>query len=157
MVELSNTEKKWWFEGNEIEIVPYYKYLGLLISSRMSWYMAQETLAAQANKTVAFILQVASKVRELNFEMYWTLFDKMVLPVLTYGAEIWGYKTYNCIENVQNRYCKYILNVPSNTCNAAARGECGRVLINVQCNFRLIKYWCKLITMDADRFPQSML
>ncbi len=39
------------------------------------------------------------------------LFDAMVLPVLTYGCEIWGYKVHKAIEVVHLTILKHILGV----------------------------------------------
>lgn len=44
--------EKWYFEGKEIEVVSYYKYLGLVISSVLSWSVAQKTLASQGEKAL---------------------------------------------------------------------------------------------------------
>jgi hypothetical protein len=92
--------EKWFLQSKKIEVTTYYKYLGLTFSSRLSWTMGQKTLAAQAHKVVAFILQVSRKVKMFDVEMLWMLFDKMVLPILTHGSEIWGVNTHNCIERV---------------------------------------------------------
>jgi hypothetical protein len=107
--------EKWFLQSKKIEVTTYYKYLGLTFSSRLSWTMGQKTLAAQAHKVVAFILQVSRKVKCFDVEMLWMLFDKMVLPILTYGSEIWGVNTHNCIERVQNKFCKYVLKLPIQT------------------------------------------
>ena len=101
--------EKWTFQGTVVKPTTYYKYLGLVMSSRLSWSMAQKTLAAQASKVVGFILSVAQKVQVLPLDMHWHLFDKMVLPILLYGSEIWGSNVHKNIERVQYRYCKYIL------------------------------------------------
>ena len=55
--------------------------------------------------------------------MYWELFDKMVLPILLYAAEIWGFGVNPCIEKVQINYCKFVLGVPKGTSNAEVLGE----------------------------------
>ena len=83
------------------------------------------------------------------------LFDKMVLPVLTYGAEIWGIHSFKCIENVHIKFCKYLLGVSPNTVNAATLGECGRYPISIICHIRCIKYWLKLCYMSESRFPKA--
>ena len=44
-----------YFDGEKIENVSYYKYLGLTISTRLSWNPAQRTLAAQARKALQMI------------------------------------------------------------------------------------------------------
>ena len=89
--------------------------------------------------------------------MYWNLFDKMILPILLYGAEIWGFKVHKSIESVQERFCKFVLSLPSKTTNAAALGECGRYPIQVHCVVRVIKFWLKLTCMEADRLRDRVI
>ena len=44
--------EEWFFEGTPIKVVTYYKYFGLVLSSRLSWYACQKTLAEQASKAL---------------------------------------------------------------------------------------------------------
>ena len=39
-------------------------------------------------------------------------FDKMILTIATYGAEIWGFQQYKQVEDVHFRYCKIVLGSP---------------------------------------------
>jgi hypothetical protein len=39
------------------------------------------------------------------------LFDHMVTPIVTYGAEIWGFEYNKTIEEVQIQLCKRLLGV----------------------------------------------
>jgi hypothetical protein len=52
---LKNYEK-WYYDGEQIEVVPYYKYLGMIYSSFLSWYKAKCTLAQQAEKAMNMLL-----------------------------------------------------------------------------------------------------
>ena len=44
--------EKWFYGDTKLKVVTYYKYLGLVLSSRLSWYMCQKTLAELASKAV---------------------------------------------------------------------------------------------------------
>ena len=59
------------------------------------------------------------------------LFDKIILPILLYGSEIWGTKRAEHIELVHRKYCKYIIKVSSSTSNVAVLGELGRYSLHV--------------------------
>lgn len=39
------------------------------------------------------------------------LFDKLILPILSYGCEVWGFHTANSIERVHLQFCKRLLGV----------------------------------------------
>ena len=77
----------------------------------------------------------------------------MVVPILLYGAELWGYEQINLIENVQSQYCKYLLKLSVSTANVSALGECGRYPLYVK-YLKCIRYWIKLLHMTNDRYPK---
>ena len=79
----------------------------------------------------------------LESKMLFFLFDRMVVPILLYGAELWGYEQINLIENVQSQYCKYLLKLSVNTAHVAALGECGRYPLYVKYHLKCIRYWIK--------------
>jgi hypothetical protein len=56
---------------------------------------------------------VLKKARKLNLpiDMQLELFDTMVVPILLYGAEMWGFENCNIIENFQMQFSKTILKV----------------------------------------------
>ena len=126
-----------------------------MVSNRLVWSKAQQTLAAQANKSVSFILKTTKSVNFVDIDMLWTLFDHMVLPILTYGSQIWGCDTAKCVEQVQNKFCKFLLKLPNQAVNVAVRGECGRLPIKVTATLNVLKYWCKLVCMDNNILPKS--
>lgn len=147
--------EKWFYNGKQIEVVPYYKYLGLFVSSRMIWSKATQTLAAQAQKAVGLIKCYNRKCGGLDIKSAFYLFDHMVTPILYYGAEVWGTKPINCIEKVQVNFCKYLLKIGTKTCNAAVLGECGRYPLFVHYHSRMVKYWVKLLHMKETRYPKQ--
>ena len=101
--------EKWFYGNTQLHVTTYYKYLGLEISSRLSWYMCQKT-----------------KFGTLSANLLLKIFDTKILPILTYGAEIWFSHKSLYIEKVHHSYCKYILKAPKHSPNVFARGELGR-------------------------------
>jgi hypothetical protein len=79
----------------------------------------------------------------------------MILPIVLYGSEIWGYEQYKSIEKVQINYCKKVLGVPKTTSNEAALGECGRYPLMLHSVIKCIKYWLKLLNMPESRYPKA--
>lgn len=79
----------------------------------------------------------------------------MVVPILSYGAELWGYEICQPIENVQNKFCKRLLKVSSSACNVAVLGELGRYPLSVCYMKRCIVYWLKILQMDDTRYPKA--
>ena len=73
------------------------------------------------------------------------LFDALVLPLLNYSCEVWGFHSSQIIEKVHLKFLKQILGVRHQTCNMAVYGELGRVSLIVIRKVRILKFWFKII------------
>ena len=146
--------EKWYMFGKLIEIVTMYKYLGILFTSGLLWNKAIHTLSLQAKKAVTILLMYSIKCGGLPVSLAFELFDKMVLPILTYGAEVWGIRPYQAIEDVQIYFCKKVIGLPKNTSNNAVLGECGRHALYIASFKTCIKYWLKILKMPESRYTK---
>lgn len=146
--------EKFFYNGERLENVRYYKYLGLTMSSRLSWSPAQMTLAAQASKALQLI-NCMNYECNYSFKCACEIFDKCVLPIISYGSEIWGPNIHSSIENVHYKFCKKQLGVGSRTPNPAVLGECGRDRVYVQCYIKSMKYWTKLLALPEESLLRS--
>ena len=144
------------FYYNRVKVknVSYYKYLGVTMSTRLSWSPAQITLAAQANKAL-YVLNKVNYNCDYSFQCACQMFDKCVIPIISYGAEIWGSEVHSSIERVHTKFCKQQLGVGINTPNCAALGECGRDSVYVYCFIKCIKYWLRLISLPEQSLLKS--
>ena len=118
--------EKWWYKGKPVDVVSYYNYLGVRISSRGSWSVAINTLANQANKGLFKIKKVTQSIPDLDADTKMYLFDAMVTPILLYSSEVWGQDKCNAYEPVHTKYCKNVLGIPYSTTNNSTRAELGR-------------------------------
>ena len=134
------------FYGEKIfECVKQYKYLGLFSTTTLSRSPAKRTLDAQANKALGMLYMYNYKCNGLPHEMYLNIFDKMILPILLYGSEIWGLKYSDKIEKVQYIFCKQVLGLSLNTVDEAALGELRRYPLTVHYHLRCVKYCLKMV------------
>jgi hypothetical protein len=111
--------------------------------------MAQKTVAAQGEKALNFVKHISYKCGGLPYDICSDLVDKLIKPVITYGAEIWGYNTHKCIDDVQVKCCRFLLGLPSSAPRAAVLGECGLTPIHIECNLKTVKYWLRLLKLDT--------
>ena len=80
------------------------------------------------------------------------LFDKLILPILTYGSEVSGFSKADNIERTRLQFCKRLLGVKIQTQNNFIYGELGRVPVR---NYRLIaaiRYWFKILQCDGTKY-----
>ena len=79
--------EKWYFDGKEVEVVSYYKYLGLVVTSMLNWSKAQKTLASQAEKALYALFRYCYHCGTLPYHVTGKLFDKTIVHILCYGSE----------------------------------------------------------------------
>lgn len=148
--------ERWYFNNELLESVTYYKYLGIVFSSKLSWSKALETLASQAAKATYMIRFINRECNHLPVSLQFDLFDKIALPILLYGSEVWGFEIQNKIEAVHITFCKYVLGVSRVTSNCAVLGECGRKPLHVFYFVRCIKFWLTIVQREDSRITKSV-
>lgn len=78
-----------------------------------------------ANRALGAIIAKCRCMGGFPFKCYTKLFESLVLPILTYAAAVWGYKSYSCDNAVFNRACRFYLGVGKYTPKAAVQGDMG--------------------------------
>jgi len=147
--------EKWTYCGENIDIVSSYKYLGVYLTPKLLWSKTQEMLALQSIKSIACIFRYQRKFGHLSSVDIFKVFDAMIKPILCYGSEIWGYSYVDKIEKVQIQFCKQYCNLPQNTPDILALGECGRLPLCITYMSNCIKFWLKITRMENHRYPNQ--
>ena len=88
-------------------------------------------------------LQAALRPSGLKF------YDVMIVPILCYGCELWGFHEDKDLERVEDHYLKFVLYLPPNATTAAIRGELGQLPIHLLWKERILRYWNRLCSEDA--------
>ena len=83
--------EKWYYQGQQIEVVSFYKYMGILFTPKLVWTKTKENLAERANKAIIIIKILQNKLGSLSVYDSFKLFDTMIVSILCYGSEIWGF------------------------------------------------------------------
>ena len=69
----------------------------------------------KANKCLFSLLKKSKEWRAFDPGLPLYLFDHLVLPVLSYGCEIWGNHQWEEIEKIHLMICKFALEVKKST------------------------------------------
>ena len=142
---------KFYYDETELEIVSSFSYLGIIFSTGGSFSNAQKTLAGQAQKAVFKLNSYLYNFDTLTTRHILELFDKLVSPILNYGAEVWGFFKANQIERAHLQFCKRLLGVKKCTQNNFIYGELGRLSYQKQRYFIIIKYWLKIVNSEENK------
>ena len=142
---------KFYYQGQELEIVTSFSYLGITFTAGGSFSNAQVTLSGQAQKAIFKLNSYLYHFSDLTPKHVLNLFDKLVTPILNYGSEVWGFCKANQIERVHLQFCKKLLGVKQCTQNNFIYGDLGRVSYQSLRYINIIKYWLKVITKPDNK------
>ena len=104
---------------------------------------AVKALSDQALKAYSNILGIFNSI-QLDIKTKLLLFDRMIVPILTYGSEVWGVYNFSEVDKVHIKFLKQLLCVRNQTPNSAVYGEVGRYPLLVTCKLRALNYWAKI-------------
>jgi hypothetical protein len=119
----------------------------------LSWGKAKLTLSQHGDKAMNMLLAFISKSK-IDHNKALFLFDRMIVPILIYGSEIWGYEYAEPIEHIHTTFCKKIVKVPSNASHIAVLGEMGRLPIFFVYTVKCVKFWTTLLYMKPTGYPR---
>ena len=160
-----------YYNGERLEIVKEFKYLGMVFTTGGSFAETQNTLCGQAQKAIFKLNKYLYKFTYISPKHKLDLFDKLISPILNYSSEVLGFIQAKSIERVHLQYCKKLLGVRKTTQNDFVYGELGRTTFITKRYFIILKYWFmilatdeneyikmvyKLMLSDLDRFPNKV-
>ena len=129
--------------GEALEVTDQYQYLGLKIRPSGAMGLAVEELNTKATKAWFSISKILYKHKRLEVRRSLQIFDSLIVPISTYGAEFWlphslpakSFRSFdnllNCWENfvpekINQKCCRLILGVHKKASRLAVLGELGR-------------------------------
>ena len=131
--------------NNTIEITKTYHYLGVTFSSNGSFLNARKHVKEQASKAM-HLLWTRVNNANLPIDLAFKLFDHTVLPILTYGSEIFGYENLEILEQVHKDFMRKITKARRSTPINFLYGELGRYPLSINIKTKMISFWNRLIT-----------
>ena len=141
-----------YYDEQQLEIVNKFRYLGLVFTVGGSFSEAQNTLAGQAQKAIFQLNKYLYKFTFLSPRHKLDLFDKLILPILNYGSEVWGFSQANAIERVHLQFCKRLLGEKKTTQNDFVYGELGRTTCITKRYLLIIKFWFKILSCGNTKY-----
>ena len=131
--------------GDEIlEVVSDFMYLGLRLNYNNRMNVAQKDLFERGSRAM-FALIKKSNTNNLPIDVILDMFDKMILPIVTYGCEMWGFGNNDIIRKLQLKYYKIVLKVRKSTPSNMVFGEIGKYPVDVAIKNRMMNYWFRLV------------
>ena len=92
----------------------------------------------------------------MTHSVYTRLYNTIVEPILLYGGGVWGFKNFRCVSAVQNRACKFFLNVGKYSSNLSSRGDMGWTSCKIKLQKSCLRLLCKLHRLEDNRIPKKV-
>lgn len=142
-------------EGETIEIVKEFKYLGVLFTQNGRFIRYLKYLSEVACKAM-YLLRKRTVNLHLPIDCQLKLFDQTIVPILLYGCELSGFENQFTIEKIHLDFLRSVLKMKKSTPHVMIYGEFGRFPLDISIKVRMINYWSKLITGKEDKLSYKM-
>jgi len=139
-----------------LEVVSYFLYLGIRLNYNNRMKVAQKDIYDRASRAM-FSLLKKGKQKNLPVDVMIDMFDKMIVPILTYGCEVWGFTDADIANRLQLKFLKIIFRLRRSTPSYMVYGETGVYPIDVTIKNRIINFWMKLVSNEHDSKLSSLV
>ena len=147
----SQTDNVFRIGDKVIEISTQYTYLGLMLTEHLDYNMMAKNIALSANRALGLVISKFRAFGGLPFNTFTKLYDSIVIGTISYGAAIWGDRSFSCISAVQHRAARFFMGVGKYTPNAAVMGDTGWESIYVRQWDSVVNYWYRVRGMETSR------
>ena len=143
--------------GQLLENIDHYTYLGLIFKPSGSVDMAAKELLAKANRAYFSLSSLFYENKKMKVDRAIDLFDSLVTPVSLYSSQFWSVlslpaSAFTSIQNlmkaweifipetVNQRFCRLLLSLHKKTSRLAVLGELGRYPMLITSLIQSLKY-----------------
>ena len=92
-----------------------------------------------------------------NFLVYLSVFEKTVVPIITYGCEVWGFCINEILRKLQMKFLKILFRLRQSTPTNLILGELGIFPIDTCIKSRVLNYWFKLNLAENEHKLSSIV
>ena len=126
-----------------VKVVDEYLYLGITFYRTGHFGRTIDRQISQAARAFYSLLWRANHMK-LSPDFIMDLYQKTVVPILTYGSEVWGFSNIDAMEVFHRKCIKNMLGVGVTTANHFVYGEYGMQPISVLISKRMANFWLKI-------------
>ena len=150
--------RNFYLDGNKLENVRSYKYLGLYFTPSGEIKTALDDLRSRALKAYMKLKATLGNGFRSYVNDTVMLFDSLIKPILLYSSDFWGclkLPLNNPIENLHMQFCKNVLGVQRCTTNNGVLLEIGREPIILNAQKAMVKNWERIRNREANNLLLS--
>ena len=145
-----------YFNGVRLDVDFDFTYLGCNLNYNGKFKKAISKQVSQA-RCAMFSLVTKSRKLKLPVDMQCELFDRLVIPVLLYGCELWGCENIDAINLFYRKFLKSLLKVKRSTSNCMVFGEMGKYPLKTVIDKRVLNFWLHLAKGNSNKLSCTFI
>ncbi|KAL7306279.1 hypothetical protein TKK_0001712 [Trichogramma kaykai] len=119
--------KKWLWNEGYLEEVREFEYIGMILNDEGNFNSHIEKLVKKEILAAKCTWDLGERRCKEDFRRRMLLFNYLMQSVMSYGAELWGWKEWRKLEKVQMDYIRWILGIDFCTPRYIIVRETGRI------------------------------
>jgi hypothetical protein len=157
----SDKRLSWALQGAAVEVAQSYKYLGLVFDAKKGLSIANSRQIDCGRKALFAMMGACSRHDIDDPSIQRHMFSTLVLPSLSYGAELWGsfaalpysadYFKLTAAEKVHRTFLRWHTGVGPGTHNSILLELAGGRPLSWHWIERIVSFWNRAMRMDASR------
>jgi exonuclease III len=145
--------EKWFYGKDIIEVVSRYKYLGVTLTSNLSFQAHLEDRLRAAKLGINSTWKRLLSNNNIPVSAKYKVFSAASRTILEYASQVWGYNQYETAENLIRFFVKKLFCLPSRTPTYMLHIETGWNEIFMNTLKSHFKYILKVLKLPEHRLP----
>ena len=132
-------------------------YLGCSIDSRGSFVSQMYRNSQKSNRAFSLILNFQKRFPTVSFSRFLSLYRTLVVPVLSYGCEIYVWEYGEKMNDIFVEHLRRYLSLPKRTSKMALLWYTNTYPVHASLWIQGYNFWCKMASLDPSRFEKTAL
>ena len=151
------TDDAFHFDDDLLRVADSYRYLGLNINEFVNFSYCASILHDAGSRALGALVSKHYTSKGFDYKVFEKLYKSIVVPVIDYSADVWGYKTFDSHEGLHHKAVRTFLGAGKQTLLAALDGDVAWNSPKLRRHVDMITLWCRLVKMDHTRLPFKAL
>jgi len=148
--------EKWYLDGEQLEVVKEYKYLGVWLTYNASFNTHVQRKLKDAKLAVNSSWKNVLGHKDVSLKAKYQVFQAAVNSIMTYASEVWGIEKFENVEKLLTYFIKRIFRLPPNTPNYAIYLETGLSSLYIGTLKNHFQYVNKVMALTDKRLTKHL-
>lgn len=146
--------ERWFLDGEELERVREYKYLGVIITPNLNFKKHLKEKLRESKLAINCNWKSLLSNKNISSSTKYRLFDAAVRSIMCYAAEVWGIMMFDEVEALLRYFIKKMFRLPLNTPTYMIHIETGLTTLYTYTLKLHFNYIRKVMILPDHRLPK---